>query len=433
MATLFLILIYLTFISLGLPDALLGAAWPVMRLDLGMPLDGAGMIFIIISGGTIISSFCSGWVVGRFGTGKVTTFSVLFTAAALLGSSFGHTVWWFMLLAVPLGLGAGSVDAALNNYVATHYKAHHMSWLHCFWGVGAFIGPIIIGARLRQDNNWRGAYLSLGLMQAAISVILFIALPMWKKAGANAEAKGGDAGTAGKTENSNDAKSDTAGANTGNKNVSAAETASGNILVNSKSILRIPGVWQALLTFFLYCSCEYTVGLWGASFLSEMRGFEKPAAASAVSLYYAGITIGRFFSGLLNMRFKGQQLIRGGLCIILLGGILFLLPLPAFISLPALLLIGLGCSPVFPNMIQLTPERFGAENSQKIIGWQMGCAYTGITVVPPLLGIMAAHISMLVVPAAILCYVALMLFLSERINVKCRASAKLTEFCKKLS
>jgi fucose permease len=400
-ATLFLILIYLTFISLGLPDALLGAAWPVMRLDLGMPLDGAGMIFVIISGGTIISSFCSGWVVGRFGTGKVTAFSVLFTAAALLGSSFGHTVWWFMLLAVPLGLGAGSVDAALNNYVATHYKAHHMSWLHCFWGVGAFIGPIIIGVRLRQNNNWRGAYLSLGLIQAAISVILFIALPMWKKAGANADANGGNAG---------------------NNSVSAAETTSGNVLVNSKSLLRIPGIWQALLTFFLYCSCEYTVGLWGASFLSEMRGFEKPAAASAVSLYYAGITIGRFFSGLLNMRFKGQQLIRGGLCIILLGGILFLLPLPAFISLPALLLIGLGCSPVFPNMIQLTPERFGAENSQKIIGWQMGCAYTGITVVPPLLGILAAHVSMLVVPAAILCYVALMLFLSEQINVKCRRS-----------
>ncbi|MDR2305282.1 MAG: MFS transporter [Treponema sp.] len=421
MATLFLILIYLTFISLGLPDALLGAAWPVMRPDLGMPLDGAGMIFVIISGGTIISSFCSGWVVDRFGTGKVTTFSVLFTAAALMGSSFGHTVWWFMLLAVPLGLGAGSVDAALNNYVATHYKAHHMSWLHCFWGVGAFIGPIIIGARLRQDNNWRGAYLSLGLIQAAISIILFIALPMWKNAGSNAHVNGG---AAGKHKNSNDAKGNTTGGNTGNNSVTAAETVSGKLLIKSKSLLRIPGVWQALLTFFLYCSCEYTVGLWAASFLSEMRGFEKPAAASAVSLYYAGITIGRFFSGLLNMRFKGQQLIRGGLCIILLGGILFLLPLPALISLPALLLIGLGCSPVFPNMIQLTPERFGVENSQKIIGWQMGCAYTGITVVPPLLGILAARISMLVVPAAILCYVALMLFLSEQINVKCRNREK---------
>ena len=399
MALFFLALIYLAFISLGLPDALLGAVWPVMRLEFGAPLDGAGMIFVIISGGTIISSLCSGWVTGRFGTGKVTVISVFLTAAALIGSSAGRSVWFLMLMAIPLGLGAGSVDASLNGYVALHYKSRHISWLHCFWGVGAFAGPVIIGACLRQGNNWRAAYFTVGLIQAAVAALLFITLPLWRKAG-------GEAASPEHTGAGN-------GASGSNPPDQALEGKSAG-----KNLFRIPGVPQALITFFLYCSCEYTVGLWGASFLSEIREFSKPAAASAVSLYYAGITLGRFFSGFLTMRFTGQQLIRGGLCVIFAGALLFLLPLPPAFSLPSLLLIGLGCSPIYPSMIQLTPERFGKENSQKIIGLQMASAYTGITLVPPLVGVLAARTAMIVIPAAVLGYAALMMFLSEQINRK---------------
>ncbi|MDR3276656.1 MAG: MFS transporter [Treponema sp.] len=385
MATLFLILIYLSFIGLGLPDSLLGAAWPVMRLDFSAPVDAAGLVFVIISGGTILSSLLAGWALRRFGTGRVTALSVVLTAGGLLGSSLGHSFWHLMLMAVPLGLGAGSVDSALNNYVALHYKAQHMSWLHCFWGVGAFTGPLIIGAFLRDEGNWRGAYRSLGLIQGAIAAILLLSLPLWR-------ARGGEAG--------------------------AAKTPA----VQQRGVLSIPGVPEALITFALYCSCEYTVGLWGASFLTELRGFSKAAAASAVALYYGGITIGRFFAGFLSMRFPGEKLIRGGLCVILCGAAVLLLPLPGYFALGGLLLVGLGCSPVFPAMLQLTPKRFGAENSPQIIGLQMASAYTGITLIPPLVGVLSANTSMLAAPIMIAIYAAVMLFTSEQINRKCTRS-----------
>jgi fucose permease len=398
MATFFLILIYLTFISLGLPDALLGSAWPVMRLELGATLDTAGVIFVIITGGTILSSFASGWVVGRFGTGKVTAVSVLLTAAALLGISFSPSIWLILLIGVPLGLGGGSVDAALNHYVALHYESRHMSWLHCFWGVGALSGPLIIGAHLRQGNNWRGAYLTLGIIQGLVCLILFVSLPLW-----NIFTKPG----AGKDK----AASDT-----------AAEPAPA-LPAKKANVLLIPGLIQALITFFLYCATEYTVGLWGASFLTELRGFTKAAAATAISMYYTGITAGRFFSGFLTMKFTGTQLIRAGLGIVTAGAVLLLLPLPGPVSLAALLLIGFGCSPVYPSMIQLTPGRFGEENSQKIIGMQMGCAYTGATVVPPLIGVVLANTHMLVLPVVLVFYGAAMLFTSEWINRKCKAGS----------
>jgi fucose permease len=390
MATIFLILIYLTFISLGLPDALLGSVWPVMRMELGASLDTAGIVFFILSGGTIFSSLLSGWVTGRFGTGKVTAVSVLLTALALLGASATHSVGWLIAMAIPLGLGAGSVDAALNNYVALHYEPRHMSWLHCFWGVGAFIGPLIIGLFLRHGNAWRGAYLCLGAAQFVIACVLFLSLPLWKKYD--------------KPINKNEQ-------NEAQKTGAEDTTTSG-----PRNVLRIPGVIAALITFFLYCATEYTVGLWGASFLIELRGFQEPAAASAIAMYYGGITIGRFFSGFLTMRFTGTQLIRAGLCVIVVGAALLLAPLPGAVSLGALLLIGLGCSPIYPSMIHLTPERFGAENSAKIIGLQMATAYTGSTFMPPVIGFIAARTNMLIVPVALLLYAACMLVMSEQIT-----------------
>jgi fucose permease len=409
MATFFLILIYLTFISLGLPDALLGSAWPVMRLELGASLDTAGIIFVIISGGTILSSFVSGWVVGRLGTGKVTAVSVLLTAAALLGISFSPSIWLILLIGVPLGLGAGSVDAALNHYVALHYESRHMSWLHCFWGVGALTGPLIIGAHLRQGNNWRGAYLTLGIIQGIVCLVLFVSLPLWNRFADSNKGKKQGAGDESKS-------SETV-------STEPAEIPAGALPEKKVNVLFIPGVIQALITFFLYCATEYTVGLWGASFLSELRGFTKAAAATAIAMYYTGITVGRFFAGFLTMKFTGTQLIRAGLGIVTTGAVLLLLPLPGPFALAALRLIGFGCSPVYPSMIQLTPKRCGAENSQKIIGMQMGCAYTGATVVPPLIGVVLANTHMLVLPAVLVFYGVAMFFTSEWINRKCKAGS----------
>jgi fucose permease len=398
MATIFLILIYLTFISLGLPDSLLGTAWTVIRLDFGASLDTAGIIFIIISGGTIISSLSSGWVLGRFGTGKVTTVSVLLTASALVGASFSPGVWWLMLMAIPLGLGGGAVDAALNNYVALHYAPRHMSWLHCFWGVGAFTGPLIISSYLRQHNNWRGAYLTLGILQSIIGLLLVFSLPLWNKYTQVLSQK--DAERVAKDDHTGSAQDEKPAQEPGTR----------------WGVLGIPGVPQALITFFFYCATEYTVGLWGASFLTDQRGFDKPSAASAISMYFAGITIGRFITGFLTTRFSGTQLIRTGLCIITSGAVLLLLPLPGPAALVALLLIGFGCAPIYPSMIQLTPERFGAENSPKIIGLQMACAYSGSTFMPPLIGFIAANTNMLVVPIVMVCYGISMFFMSEQIT-----------------
>ncbi|GHU67270.1 MFS transporter [Spirochaetia bacterium] len=398
MATFFLILIYVTFISLGLPDSLLGTAWPVIRLELGAPVETAGIIFITTSVCTIISSLSCSWITRRFGTGKVTALSVLLTAAALLGSSFSHSVWWFTLMALPLGFGAGAIDSALNNYIALHYAPRHMSWLHCFWGVGAFIGPFIISLNLRDAGNWRGAYLALSVIQFAVSLLLIVSLPLWKiqdrpKA---AEPQGSFVSELGK----------------------------------NFSLVKTPGVIEAMITFFIYCATEYTLGLWGASFLTENRGFAKPDAASAIALYYLGITIGRFFSGFLTLKFSGKDLIRGGLWVVLAGAVLLALPgalqttmqiqVPGhtFLAYAALWLIGFGCSPIFPSMLQLTPSRFGEANSQKVIGLQMASAYLGLTLVPPLVGLVAARTDMIAVPLFLAAYVLIMLVTSERINHK---------------
>ncbi|MDR3144758.1 MAG: MFS transporter [Treponema sp.] len=405
MATFFLALIYIAFISLGLPDSLLGTAWPVMRLEFGVSLDTAGIIAFIISGGTIISSLSSGWVLGRFGTGRVTAFSVLLTAASLLGSSFGLSIWWIALLAVPLGLGAGAVDTALNNYVALHYAARHMSWLHCFWGVGALGGPLIIGTFLRHGDNWRGAYFFIAIVQMGVGLLLLLSLPLWKLQG-----KSGTPPSAAPEGPPSAAPSPAAASSAAPETPPKAGGRGG--------ALRIPGVVQALVTFFLYCATEYTVGLWGASFLSELRGFSKASAASAISLYFIGITAGRFLTGFLTLRFSGVLLIRTGLCVITAGAVLLLLPLPGPFALTALLLIGFGCSPVFPSMIQLTPKRFGAENSPRIIGLQMACAYSGSTLMPLLAGFIVARSTMNLVPVFLVCYGLAMLCMSEWINRK---------------
>ncbi len=397
MATFFLIIIYLSFISLGLPDSLLGVAWPVMQLDIKAPFEAAGFVSMTVTAGTIISSLASGTVIRRLGTGKVTFISCLMTAASLFGFSFVPSLFWLILLAIPLGLGAGSVDSALNNYVATHYKAHHMSWLHCFWGVGATVGPIIMSQFIAKQNSWRSGYITVSVLQFTVAALLFFTLPLWNRSARDANNRPTDL-----NEDNED------------KDVKVVSP----IATNGKlKILQIKGVKLALASFLFYCGTEATMGLWGSSFLVNVKELPAAVAAQWVSLYYAGITIGRLISGFVTMKISNTMLIRMGQIIALAGAAILLLPLPTIFSLMGFILIGLGCAPIFPCMLHETPARFGKENSQKIMGYQMAAAYTGSTLLPPFLGLIVSHSAMTLLPFFVLAYIAAMLLGSEKINI----------------
>ncbi|MEK3758584.1 MFS transporter [Paenibacillus sp. FSL P4-0338] len=390
MATVFLIIIYLAFISLGLPDSMLGAAWPIIRLDFGAPVELAGLLSMIVVAGTIISSLASSVVLKRLGTGMVTFISVAVTALALLGFSYSSSVLWVAMLALPLGLGAGSIDTGLNNYVATHYKAHHMSWLHCFWGIGAMLGPILMSRYIANGESWRTGFFAVSMIQFALVVVLFFSLPLWTKV----SKRGGQQ----PVEMSEKLDSRP-----------AAAPAEGKVL-------RIKGVKLAMLTFLFYCGVEATVGLWGSSYLVNVKEVSPATAAGWVSLYYGGITAGRLITGFITFRFSNRTLIRGGLVISLAGALLLALPLPAVYSLVAFILIGLGSAPIFPCMLHETPARFGAEHSQKIMGYQMALAYTGGAFLPPLLGWAAARSTFMILPPAMIGYIIVMIVSSEIIN-----------------
>jgi fucose permease len=382
MATFFLIIIYLAFISLGLPDSLLGVSWPLIQSELGAPLETAGWLFMTIAAGTIISSLATGAVLKRFGTGMVTFVSVFMTAGALLGFHFAPSIFWLFICAIPLGLGAGAVDAGINNYVATHYQAHHMSWLHCFWGVGATMGPVIMAQFITGQQSWRSGYLAIAGLQFALVVILFFSLPLWNKI----------AGDAPKEPETTRPEHDT------------------------QKPLQISGVKLTLVAFLFYCGAEAAVGLWGSSFLIKMKDLSVDTAAKYVSFYYAGITIGRFITGFITLKINSTTLIRGGQIIALAGAVLLFLPLPSTFLLAGFILVGLGLAPIFPCMLQETPTRFGEKHSQTIMGYQMAVAYTGSTFLPPLLGFFAARSTIGIFPFVIAGFIAIMLLGSERLN-----------------
>ncbi|MBW7475323.1 MFS transporter [Paenibacillus oenotherae] len=392
MATYFLLIIYLAFISLGLPDSLLGAVWPVMQSDYHAPLETAGLLYMIIAAGTIVSSLASGAVLKRFGTGKVTLVSCIMTAGALLGFSFAPSLAWLIICAIPLGLGGGSVDAGLNNYVAAHYKAHHMSWLHCFWGVGATLGPIIMGQFMMGHSSWRDGYLTVSAIQFALVVILFLTLPLWDRVARN---RGGASGEEHGDEGS------------------WVEDERDKVV----KPLAIKGVKLALASFLFYCGIEATLGLWGSSFLVNVKGLDAAAASQWVAIYYAGITIGRFVSGFITFKISNRLLIRVGQITALAGALLLILPLPSGFSLAGFMIVGLGLAPIYPCMLHETPVRFGKKHSQTIMGYQMAVAYTGSTLMPPLLGFLASLSTIGIFPLYIVVSAAAMLLLSERLNV----------------
>jgi fucose permease len=351
---LLLIVIYLSFISLGLPDSLLGPAWPTMYKSFSVPVQYAGIISMIVAGGTVISSLFSARLIRRIGVASVTMCSVLLTALALLGFSYSNHFIFLCLLAIPLGLGAGCVDAALNNYVALHYEARHMNWLHCFWGVGAAIGPMIMSAYLSAGKSWSLGYKTVGLIQAGLAIILLFSASLW----------------------------------IGNK-TSSNTVEKNHEPVSFPELLKLPGFKQVLLVFFCYCTIEATFGLWGASFLVFTRDYSPEAAARLVSFFYIGITLGRFLSGFITLRLSNQQLVYAGQSVLAAGLIILILPFQSS-TLAAFFLVGLGCAPVFPALLHETPENFGIKYSQAIMGIQMASAYIGITLMPFLFGQLAS-------------------------------------------
>ena len=381
MFSILLLMIYLAFVSLGLPDALLGSAWPIMYQEFAVPVSYSGTVFMIICGGTILSSLNSEKLNRRFGTGKITAISVFLTAIALFGFSISHSFLMLCLFAIPYGLGAGSVDAALNHYVALHYSSRHMSWLHCMWGLGASVGPYIMGFVLQRGEPWNRGYLIVSIIQFTLAIILFCSLSLWKK---NPEELKENAASTAKQE--------------APKQEAPKQEAPKQRALSLKEVFAIPGAKESLASFYGYCALEQTVGLWAGSFMVLALGMEEKLAASYVALFYFGITFGRFLSGFFTMKWKDEQMVLGGSAIVFFGIFLLFTPWSKALVLPALILIGLGCAPVYPSVIHSTPYNFGVEHSSALIGAQMAAAYVGTLIMPPLFGVLGRSFSMKLFP-----------------------------------
>ncbi|MGY4686727.1 MFS transporter [Petrotoga sp. DB-2] len=381
MYSILLVIIYISFISLGLPDALLGSAWPSMYETLNVPVSYAGILSMIVSGGTIVSTLFSGKFIHKLGTGKLTAISVGMTAIALFGFSISTSFWHLCLWGIPYGLGAGSVDAALNNFVALHYKARHMNWLHCFWGVGATIGPYIMGILLTNGFKWNSGYFTISLIQIVLTSVLFFTLPLWKEK---------------KTDNK------------------AKEEKYKNYSL--KEVVTLPGAMSIMIAFFSYCALEATTGLWAASYLVLNRGIAAETAAKWAASFYFGITIGRFISGFITFKMNNKNMIRLGQGIIILGLLLLILPFSNYTAFIGLILMGLGCAPIYPSLIHSTPTNFGKDVSHSIIGVQMASAYLGITLMPPLFGFLQEYFNIRLYPIYLTILTFLMILMAEKAN-----------------
>ena len=380
MIQLLLPIIYLAFISLGLPDSLLGSAWPSMYPLLGVPVSHAGILSMIISFGTIVSSLNSDRLTRALGAGKVTAISVGMTAAALFGFSLSTQFWMLCLWAVPYGLGAGSVDAALNNYVALHYESRHMSWLHCMWGIGTMVSPMVMGRVLAGGGPWTAGYRYIALFQIALTAVLFLSLPLWQK-----------------------------------RTGEAAEDGTAPQALSLGQVFRLPGAKEVMLCFFCYCALETTAGLWASSYLTLTRGVAADTAASFASLFYIGITAGRAACGFLTLKLSDTQMIRLGQGVLAVGVAALLVPGPQLLALAGLVLVGVGCAPIYPSIIHATPDHFGADRSQAVIGIQMASAYVGNLVMPPLFGLLANNITPALFPFYLLVLLVLMVVMHEQL------------------
>lgn len=372
-------IIYLAFISLGLPDSLMGAAWPAMHKDLGVPISYMGIVSSVVIICTIISSLLSAGMIKRFGTGIVTAVSVLISAIGLFGYSITNSLPILCLWAIPYGLGAGAVDAALNNYVAINMKSRHMSWLHCFWGVGTIIGPYIMSSCLSYYENWQYGYCIVSLIQATIAVLMFVGIPLWKKF----------------------AKSE----------MPVPKTKSSYGIIDT---IKIKGVTLILMTFFCYSALEATIGAWASSYLSEYKGFSVEVSAGFAALFFLGITFGRFLCGFVSDKIGDKKLIRMGFIVIISGIILIMVPMRLDLpSLIGLVITGIGCAPVYPALIHSVPTCFGKDISQSIIGLVMASACLGAALMPLLFGIIANITSLCIFPVYIMGFALIVIIIYE--------------------
>lgn len=383
---LFLVLIYINFISLGLPDVLLGTAWPEMHIEFGMALDAAGPISMMISGMTIFSGLMSGSLLKRFGTGRVVAVSTLLTSIAMFGYAFAPSYIWLFPLSIPYGLGAGAIDTAINDYVAENYNAKHMNWLHSMWGLGAMLGPLILSVAM-STTGWRSGYLWVAVVQLVLTIVMFIAIPAWNK-----HAGGG----------SGEVRTDA------HKSISLLDA------------IRVPGVPFSMAAFLLYCAAETVLSLWGASYLTTLRGMDAVSAAMWVSIYFGGITAGRILGGFISMKMGSRAILRLGEVLAIVGAVLVALPLPPLVCAAGMLLFGLGLAPLFPTMLHMTPQRFGSEYSARVIGLQISSAYIGATFVPPIVGWIANITGIGIMPYVMLGCVVLELLCCEWIDSRKR-------------
>lgn len=383
MVALLLAVIYLSFISLGLPDSLIGSGWPVMHVQLGVPISYMGFVTMIISGGTIASSLCSDFLTKKLGTWLVTAVSILLTALSLFGFSCATQFWHLCAIAVPYGLGAGAIDAALNNYVALHFESRHMNWLHSFWGVGTMISPYIMGACLSGALGWTGGYATVSVIQIVIAVIAFCSFPLWRR-----------------------------------KSACEQEEEKAKPLPLGQT-LRIKGVFFVMIAFCAYCALEQTAMVWASSYLVQYRSISEETAATFGSLFFIGITAGRFACGFVSDKLGDRTLIRIGLCVIAVGIVLLGLPVQTdILALVGFVVIGIGCAPVYPAIIHSTPVNFGKENSQAIIGVQMASAYIGTLFAPPLFGLIAQYINIAWLPVYLAAFALFTFLMTELLNKK---------------
>ena len=385
MTHLLIAIIYLAFISLGLPDAVFGGSWPTMYQEFGVPVSFAGIVTVIISIGTIISSLLSDRMTYRLGAGKVTAISVAMTAIALFGFSISDSFIGLCLWGIPYGLGAGGVDASLNNYVAVHYSSRVMSWLHCMWGVGAMTGPYILSFVLTGGGIWNDGYRAIAILQLVLTAVLVFSLPLWKSRKLVVDEHG--------------------------EEVPAQA-------LSMKEILSIAGAKEIMIAFFCYCALEQTAGLWASSYMVLHKGVAEEIAAGYASMFYIGITIGRFVSGFVTAKLNDKQMIRLGMSILSIGVIVLFLPLSEYIALAGFILIGIGCAPIYPCIIHSTPDIFGADKSQAIVGVQMASAYVGSLLMPSVFGILANHITVALLPIYLCVILLLMIFMYERLVKK---------------
>ena len=384
MATLLLAVIYTAFIGLGIPDSLFGTAWPAIYREFSLPISFASFVTVTTSCGTVVSSLMSSQVIRRFGTARVSAFSTALTAVALLGFSFSGSFWLLILCAIPLGLGAGAIDTALNNYVALHYSATHMSFLHCFYGVGVSLSPYVLSLVISGPQGWRGGYRTAFAMQLVIALLLFLTLPLWKKVqGVRTDGESGEEKT--------------------------------NPLPVRK-VLKLPGVKGMCLLFVASVGIEVTAGSWGATFLVESKGVTEDRAAWYVMFYYIGMAVGRFLSGVLAAKLHSWQIIRLGMVVLGVALVVLLLPVPPVWSAVGLFLVGLGNGPMFPNYNYLAPESFGPEVSQSVIGTQMAFSYIGVMLVPTVFGVLGQVVTVALFPAYLTVFFLVMVVFTVKVR-----------------